>query len=91
MKEGTWAATGASADARINAASATMPDGRTLVAGGYVDSIPTATVVIFSPLDHSFVAAGAMSAARVGHTATVLADGRVLMAGGLPQTANGEP
>jgi hypothetical protein len=70
------------ADSRIGAASAVLPDGRTLIAGGLVDGQPTARVVIFDPVTNSFVGAGEMAAARVGHTATLLDDGRVLIAGG---------
>ena len=79
---GTWAPLATVANSRVGAASAVLTDGRTVITGGYVDGAPTASIVVYNPLDHSFATAGAMSAARVGHTATVLADGRVLIAGG---------
>jgi hypothetical protein len=60
-----------------------LADGRTLIAGGFVDGVPSTSVVVYDPVDNSFVPAGEMLAARVGHTATVLEDGRVLIAGGM--------
>ena len=79
---GSWAPTGAVADSREGSASAALADGRTLIAGGYVAGVATASVVIYNPLDNTFLAAGVMTAARVGHTVTALKDGRVLIAGG---------
>jgi len=71
------------ADNRIGAASVTLPDGRTLIAGGVAaDGIPTDTIIIYNPADGGFASAGQLIGARVGHTATLLKDGRVLFAGG---------
>ena len=80
---GTWAQTAAHvADSRIGAASAVLPDGRTLIAGGVANGQPVSSIVIYDPLTNTFVAAGEMTAARVRHTATLLDDGRVIFAGG---------
>ena len=79
---GSWASTGAVADSREGSASATLADGRTLIAGGYAAGIATPSVVIYNPLDNTFIAVGQMTGARVSHTATSLKDGRVLIAGG---------
>ena len=79
---GSWAPTGAIADSRDGSASAPLADGRTLIAGGYAAGIPTPSVVIYNPLDNTFIAVGQMTGARVSHTATSLKDGRVLIAGG---------
>ena len=69
-------------ESRVGAASAVLPDGRTLLAGGLVDGLPVASVVIYDPLTNAVIAAGEMTVARVRHTATLLSDGRVLFAGG---------
>ncbi len=79
---GSWASTGAVADSRDGSASAALVDGRTLIAGGYAGGVATSSVVIYNPLDNTFLAVGQMTGARVGHTATSLKDGRVLIAGG---------
>ena len=79
---GSWASTGAVADSRDGSASATLVDGRTLIAGGYAAGVATPSVVIYNPLDNTFIAVGQMTGARVSHTATSLKDGRVLIAGG---------
>src|SRR5262245_16609602 len=79
---GTWVSLGNSPDSRIGAAAVALPDGRTLIAGGSIDGVPTDTVVVFNPADASFAAAGHLLAVRLGHTATLLADGRVLIVGG---------
>ncbi|HYU80339.1 MAG TPA: kelch repeat-containing protein, partial [Vicinamibacterales bacterium] len=85
---GTWEAIGAIPDARANAASVALPDGRTLIAGGTnVAGELLNTVVIYDPAARTFAAAGQLTSARSGLTATLLKDGRVLLAGG--QTASG--
>src|SRR5262245_11060488 len=79
----TWAAAGAIADGRANAASVELPDGRTLIAGGTnVAGAALDSVVIYDPADNSFSSVGQLSSARSGLSATLLADGRVLLAGG---------
>jgi hypothetical protein len=84
---GTWAPMGAIAEARSNAASVSLADGRTLIAGGTAgDGSPTDSVTIYDPIANSFKTAGRLIAARVGHTATLLTDGRVLVAGGTSNT-----
>ena len=80
---GTWAPMGAVADSRLGAATVTLSDGRSLMTGGVAaDGSPTASVVIYDPLENSITATGSLTVARVGHTATLLADGRVLVTGG---------
>jgi hypothetical protein len=79
---GTWASLGATPESRVGAAAVALKDGRTLIAGGSVDSTPTDSVVVFDPNDGSFLTVGHLLAGRVGHTATLLDDGRVLIAGG---------
>ena len=78
----TWALRGTSPDNRVNAAAVALADGRTLIAGGTIDGVPTDTVVIYDPASGSFSSAGQLLVARTGHTATLLDDGRVLIAGG---------
>src|SRR5207247_3611167 len=79
---GTWATLGTTPESRVGAAAVALPDGRTLIAGGSIDSAPTDSVVVFNPADGSFTTAGHLLVPRVGHTATLLEDGRVLIAGG---------
>jgi len=79
---GTWASLGATPESRVGAAAVALKDGRTLIAGGSVDSTPTDSVVVLDPNDGSFSTVGHLLAERVGHTATLLDDGRVLIAGG---------
>ena len=69
--------------ARTSAASATLPDGRTIIAGGALeDGTPTDSVLIFDPASGTYTAAGHLIAARRGHTASALPDGRVVVIGG---------
>jgi WD40 repeat protein len=63
--------------------AALLPDGRVLVAGGYVGSNSLDTAEIFDPKTNSFTAIGAtMSTVRYAPGAASLPDGRVLIAGG---------
>ena len=80
---GTWASLGATPESRVGAAAVALKDGRTIIAGGSVDGVPTDSVVAFDPNSGSFSTVGHLLLARVGHTATLLDDGRVLLVGGV--------
>src|SRR5262245_66319981 len=78
----TWASLGTTPESRVGAAAVVLKDGRTIIAGGSIDSTPTDSVVVFDPNTGSFSLVGHLLLARVGHTATLLDDGRILIAGG---------
>lgn len=75
---------------RHMAASALLPDGRILVAGGYSHKwndigSPQAlsSAVIFDPGKDQIIPIASMHVARARHAAVVLRDGRVAMLGGI--------
>jgi hypothetical protein len=62
-----------------------LPDGKVLVAGGWIgpDRDGAATSAeLYDPSSGTWSATGSMHGARAGQTATLLPDGRVLVAGG---------
>jgi hypothetical protein len=85
--QGTFTLAGRLATPRSLHATALLPDGRVLVAGGYGDEgfgccAQLRTAELFDPSTARFSKAAAMSTERYLATATVLKDGRVLVAGG---------
>ncbi len=60
----------------------TLPDGRVLVAGGFVEQGSPVGAEVFDPARDVFDAASPMRETRHSHTATPLRDGRVLIVGG---------
>ncbi|MFY0563795.1 kelch repeat-containing protein [Archangium lansingense] len=77
-----WSSTGAMAVARWNFATALLPNGKVLVAGGSNNSGYTATAELYDPASGSWSSAGSMSTVRAYHTLSVLPNGKVLAAGG---------
>lgn len=59
-----------------------LPDGRVLVAGGWVDRDVTDSTEIFDPASGRFTNASSMTRPRAGAIAARLPDGRVLFTGG---------
>lgn len=60
-----------------------LPDGKVLVAGGFVgNGGGLSSAEVFDPATKTFASAGNMTAARSGHTATLLPNGKVLISGG---------
>ena len=86
---GTWApAPGALAEARSNAAAASLADGSVLVTGGDgAAGAAVASAELFG-LDGSFSPVASMSFPRSKHVAVALKDGRVLVAGGVGADGN---
>lgn len=76
---GTFSPTGSMSAAMDQPVAAPLPDGRVLIAGGWVQNA-VATAEIFDPVTGSFSKAPAM-ALDFADTATPLPDGRVLLAG----------
>lgn len=68
--------------ARVGHTATRLPDGRVLLAGGWVGSTPTETTEIFDPESGTVEPGPDLDAPRASHTATLLADGRVLIVGG---------
>ena len=75
--ERVWTQTGPLTAAREFPASATLADGRALLAGG-----DTATAETFDPATNAWSATAPMARSRTAAAAVTLGDGRVLVAGG---------
>jgi hypothetical protein len=73
--------------ARVRAASAPLPDGRVLVAGGNDGPTRLSSAEVFNPATNTFTAVNDMGTDRARAAAAPLPDGRVLLAGG----TNGAP
>jgi len=81
---GAWTNTGAMNTARCGHTATLLPDGRTLVAGGFGSGlIDLSTAELYDPAIGTWTATGAMTTSRSLHTATLLSNGKVLVAGGL--------
>jgi Galactose oxidase, central domain len=96
---GSFRRTGNMTTCRYYHTSTLLPDGTTLIVGGFTvasDSTCSsadlaaslASSELYEPSTGVFTATGNMSAARVFHTATLLSDGTVLIAGGSSATAD---
>jgi Kelch motif len=73
---------------RWGPATATLPDGRVLIAGGYNGSQDVATAEVFNPNSGSFSPVGSMATAREEPGTAPLPDGRILVAGGYSNTGS---
>jgi hypothetical protein len=73
---------------RYGPATASLPDGRVLIAGGYDNTEDVATAEVFNPSSGTFSPVGSMSEPRELTATAPLPDGRVLVAGGYD---NGDP
>lgn len=63
-----------------------LPDGRVLVAGGWVGGGPTASAELYDRMTGRWAPAGEMVEARMGAAAVSLADGDILIMGGRSRT-----
>jgi MYXO-CTERM domain-containing protein len=79
---------------RTSPSATVLPDGRVLVAGGYISSSNIQTVgsaEVYDPSAGSWSKAGTMQHPRRYHTATLLQDGRVLLAQGIVKGVDDPP
>jgi N-acetylneuraminic acid mutarotase len=84
---GTWSPTGSMPNPHAGHTATLLPDGKVLIAGGYVttnfDEVRTATSEIYDPVTGVWTStANSLATARDAHTATLLQNGKVLVAGG---------
>jgi len=78
---GSWTATGSMDKAR-HGHTATLLDGKVLVAGGINNGDGLASAELYDPISGTWTPTAAMMEARGYQTATLLPDGKVLVAGG---------
>jgi N-acetylneuraminic acid mutarotase len=83
---GVWTLTGSMNVTRIAHTATLLPNGKVLVAGGYIGNIPAE---LYDPGTGAWTPTGAMNVARQYHTATLLPNGKVLVAGGEDSTFGG--
>ncbi|HXR75333.1 MAG TPA: kelch repeat-containing protein [Bryobacteraceae bacterium] len=85
---GKFALTGSMTTPRAGHTATLLPDGKVLIAGGFVSNALgslaniVATAELYDPFTSTFTATGAMTAPRQGHTASLLNNGKVLITGG---------
>ena len=79
---GAWTSWSTLSQARANAATVRLPDGRILIEGGDTSSGPLQSAEIFAT-DGTLSSATSMNSPRSHHFAVVLSDGRVLVGGGM--------
>ena len=82
VQTGSWMAAGEFGNLPSGAASAALPDGRLMVAGGTTNGQLSADVAVYDPLSQTWVRSGLLAEARGDFSAAALNDGRVLIAGG---------
>jgi hypothetical protein len=83
--QSAWAPTTAMLVATAYSGVATLPDGRVLVAGGFLGAVSPAVVSssqIYDPASKTWSDTGSMHYPRAGFLAVLLDDGKVLVAGG---------
>lgn len=79
----TWGAAGTRAAVTTSFATALLPNGKVLVAGGSdANNNSVVTTALYDPVGNAWAAGPNLLTARSGATATVLANGTVLVVGG---------
>ena len=85
----TWSVTASPQYPRFNHIAELLPNGKVLVATGYLSGALTATAEIYDPGTASWTLTGSLATARQFASSAVLHDGRVLVTGGLAPNASG--
>jgi N-acetylneuraminic acid mutarotase len=84
---GIWSSAGSIANPRENHTATLLPNGKVLIAGGFIISgsnpVYLSSAELYDPTSNTWSSAGNMVTARDNHTATLLSNGNVLVAGGL--------
>lgn len=80
---GHWTALPSLADVRGSTTAVRLNDGRVLVVGGGIGSVPLAGTDVFNPANSTWSSAGNLHQPRRGNETVLLRDGRVLTAGGV--------
>jgi hypothetical protein len=80
---GHWQSLPSLSAVRGSTTAVRLTDGRVLVAGGGIGSVPLAGTEVFNPATKTWSSAGDMHQARRGNETVLLRDGRVLTAGGV--------
>jgi Kelch motif protein/galactose oxidase-like protein len=78
--------TGSMGTARSSFTATTLPNGKVLVAGGYLASAGLASAELYDPANGTWEVTGSLATPRGGHTATLLSNGKVLVVGGTRHT-----
>jgi uncharacterized delta-60 repeat protein len=80
---GAWSSAGRLATAREHHTATLLPNGKVLVAGGYLSGTGAiASAELYDPTTGTWSSTGTMTTARCAFTATLLNTGKVLVAGG---------
>jgi N-acetylneuraminic acid mutarotase len=79
---GSWAPRAAIPDARHYFAAVKLNSNKVLAIGGFTNTGPTSSAVVYDPAADAWTAAAPLLSPRSDPSATVLLDGRVLVAGG---------
>jgi len=88
---GTWTQTGTLSHPVSQHTATLLPDGRVLVAGGYIRGLGGMNYAqIYNPDTGQWNAVSNMSYGRMGHTAVLLPGNKVLVAGGVSQNSPAE-
>ena len=86
----TWVPAGSMRSAHTGQTATLLPNGKVLVAGGFVGKYPnqntTAGATLYDPATNSWSTAGSLQVARARQTASLLPTGQVLVAGGQHET-----
>jgi N-acetylneuraminic acid mutarotase len=78
----SWVTNSPMTTARFDHTATLLPNGKVLVAGGFIGLSYTNSAELYDPATGTWTPTGSMNVPRIGHTATLLMNGKVLVAGG---------
>ena len=82
VQAASWVTNGPMTTARFYHTATLLPNGKVLVAGGFIGLSYTNSAELYDPPTGTWTPTGSMNFPRIGHTATLLMNGKVLVAGG---------